>query len=332
MKIFYGYKEIKGIKDPVAAIGIFDGMHIGHKRVINRLIKSGGSGRDKIVVTFDPHPRSVLNPGRILPRIMSLEHRLLMLEGMGVDAVVVVSFTDHVAGMSPEDFIEHIIIGGIGARTVYVGSNFHFGRKKRGGVNTLKKMGRSHGVDVHCVRPVRRRGRTVSSTWVRKLISEGRLETAEKLLRRPVSVLGTVVRGEARGRELGFPTANIDPHHEVIPPPGVYAVKADISGGIYDGVLNIGFKPTFYGKKLKKRKEPHIEAHIFGIDRDLYGASMEIFFIAKLRNEKKFRTKEALSEQIKVDAKKAKTLLSDTRTLSRILRYRKNRCVDMLGR
>jgi riboflavin kinase / FMN adenylyltransferase len=322
MKIFQGYRNISELRDPVAAIGIFDGMHIGHKRVVNRVLRAHGAGRDRVVVTFDPHPRNVLNPKKTLQRIMSLEHRLHILRKMGVDAAIVVHFSEHIARMSPEDFVRKIIVGGIGARTVYVGDNFHFGKQKRGSIKTFREIGKLCGVDVHSVRPIRKNNRIISSTWVRRLVSAGKLAEAEALLRRPVSVLGTVVGGDERGRTLGFPTANIDPHHEVIPPPGVYAVKLDINERIYDGVLNIGFKPTFYGRKLKKRKEPQIEVHVFDFKGNLYGLAPEIFFIEKLRSEKKFRSEEALKNQIQADEENARKFLSSPRISRKIKRYK----------
>ncbi|MFQ5952138.1 MAG: bifunctional riboflavin kinase/FAD synthetase [Candidatus Omnitrophota bacterium] len=322
MKILSGYRNRTELKDPIAAIGIFDGVHIGHKRLIKRILNSPGRGRDKTIVTFDPHPQTVLRPGKTPPRIMSLEHRLAIFEKMGLDAAVVIHFTDFIAAMSPDEFIQKVILSGIGARTVYVGGNFHFGRGRTGNIESFKKIGKKYGLEVHTIPPVRKNGRIVSSTWLRRLITKGNLEKAEKLLRRPVSVLGTVVRGDERGRVLGIPTANIDPHQEVIPPPGVYAVKVDTDGKIHDGLLNIGFRPTFYGRRPLRRKEPHIEVHVFDLDRDLYGSSMEIFFIKKLRKERKFASKEKLIEQIKEDAKLARGFLSSKRILYKIRKYK----------
>jgi len=321
MKIYYGYRKATDLKDPIVAIGIFDGLHVGHKRVINRMLRVREPGRDRVILTFDPHPRSVLNPAKPSPRIMSLEHRLLIFRKMGVDAVIVLHFSEYIAGMSPGDFIKKVIVG-IGARTVYVGANFHFGRGKAGDVDTFKDMGGMYGVDVRKVMPVRKNGRVVSSTWVRSLVSKGRISEAEKLLRRPVSILGSVVRGDERGTELGVPTANIDAHQEVIPPPGVYAVKIDIEGGLYDGVLNVGFNPTFYGRSLKRRKEPHIEVHVFDFTGHLYGLSVEIFFIKRMRSEKKFRSADKLVKQIKADKEKARELLESPVILRRIRKYK----------
>ncbi|MBD3426058.1 MAG: bifunctional riboflavin kinase/FAD synthetase [Candidatus Omnitrophica bacterium] len=322
MKVLYGYRNLeKKLKDPIIAIGIFDGIHLGHKRVIKRLLGAGRPEQEKVIVTFDPHPQSVLRPDKRPPRIMSLAHRLFILEKMGIHAVVVIRFTNYIASMSPEDFVKKVI-GGTGSRKVFVGKNFHFGSGKSGNVDKLKQIGQKYGVDVRIVEPVKKGGKIVSSTWLRKLIRSGRLEKAEKLLRRPVSVLGTVVRGDELGKKLGKPTANIDPHQEVIPPTGVYAVKVDIEGVLYDGVLNIGFKPTFYGTRLKKRKEPRIEVHIMDYEGNLYGRNIEIFFIKKLRKERQYRSSQSLIEQITKDIQSAEKILNSKKILWKIRRYK----------
>jgi len=322
MRILYGYRDLdKKLKDPVVAIGIFDGIHLGHKRVIKKVLNCRAPGSDKAVVTFDPHPQTVLAPGKTPPRLMSLEHRLFIFEKMGLDAAVIIKFTPSIAGMSPEDFIEKVLKV-MGAKKVFVGSNFYFGKGKSGDVRTFKEAGKASGIDVMTVEPVRQGGRIVSSTWLRRLITSGRIERAEKLLRRPVSILGTVVRGDRRGGAFGVPTANIDPHQEVIPPPGVYAVKIDVDGKLFDGVLNVGYKPTFYGTRLKKRKEPHIEVHLMDFSDQLYGKALEIFFIKRLRREKHFKSVEKLKSQIHNDIRKAETFLSSEKVLSRIKRYK----------
>ncbi|MCK4852553.1 MAG: hypothetical protein KAS86_05490, partial [Candidatus Omnitrophica bacterium] len=188
--------------------------------------------------------------------------------------------------------------------------------------DTFKKIGELYDVEVCRIQAVRKNGKIVSSTWLRRLIADGKIKKAGELLRRPVSVLGTVVRGDDRGKRLGIPTANVDPHQEVIPLPGVYAVKVDVDGRIYDGVLNIGFRPTFYGRSSKKRKEPDIEVHLLGFTGHLYGRLIEIFFIEKLRREKRFRNEAALLRQIGVDKERAKAVLGSPAILRRIKRYK----------
>lgn len=322
MKVLYGYRNLNNkLTDPIVAIGIFDGIHIGHKRVIRKVLSSRQSGSDRVIVTFDPHPQAFLHFRKRPLRIMSLKHRLCIFEKMGLDAVIIIQFTPFIARMMPEEFIKRVLHG-IGTRKVYVGSNFHFGQHKRGDVNTFKSIGKTYGIDVIAVQPVKKNGKIASSTWLRKLITSGNIEKAEKLLRRPPSVLGTVVSGDKRGETFGIPTANIDPHQEVIPPPGVYAVKVDINEKLFDGVLNVGFNPTFYGRSLKKRKEPLIEVHIIGFNGDLYGHPIEVFFIKKLRREKKFKNIEKLKAQIMKDIEHAKTILSLDRVHRKIKRYK----------
>ncbi|MFH1305635.1 MAG: riboflavin biosynthesis protein RibF [Candidatus Omnitrophota bacterium] len=322
MKILYGYRDLqKELRDPIVAIGVFDGIHIGHMRVINRVLSFRSPARDRAIVTFDPHPQEVLCSGRRPPRIMSLEHRLSIFEKMKLDAVIILRFTPFIAQMSPEEFVKRVL-GGIGTRTVYVGNNFYFGRGRRGNVNVFRKIGRAHGIDIKTVQPVKKKGKIVSSTWLRGLISKGKIDRARELLRRPVSVLGTVVRGDRRGSGFGVPTANIDPHHEVVPPPGVYAVKVDTGTGLFDGVLNIGFRPTFYGRKLRKRKEPWIEVHIINFRGNIYGHLLEIFFIKRLRREKKFRNEKALKLQIEADLRHTREVLEGNRAVRKIGKYR----------
>lgn len=322
MKVFYGYRGLNNrLRDPVLAIGIFDGIHIGHRRVLARVLNLRGARRDRAVLTFDPHPAAVLRPDRSPPRIMSLEHRIRILESVGLDAVIVVRFTAHIASMSPEDFIQKVIVP-MKARDIFVGENFCFGKSKSGNTDEFKRLGRSYGINVGVVRPVKNGSRIVSSTRVRKLITSGRLKEAEKLLKRPVSVLGTVVGGDKRGKSLGVPTANIDPHHEVVPPGGVYAVKVDDGRSLRDGVLNIGYRPTFYDKKVRTVREPLIEVHIMDFDRELYGRSLEIFFIKKLRSEKRFRTQKNLVRAIGSDMRKARDVLEKGKVLERICRYK----------
>jgi len=309
MKVLYGYKNAGDcLKDAVIAIGMFDGVHVGHKRVIKRVLNAAVSGGRRAVMTFDPHPQNVLCPEKPQARIMSLEHRLSIFRKMGLDAAVVIRFTDHIAAMGPEDFIRKVLHR-TGVKRVYVGGNFHFGRGKSGNVETFRCKGKAYGIDIRTVQPVKLRGRTVSSTWLRALISAGKLEQAARLLRRPVSVYGTVVAGDRRGRLLGVPTANIDPHHEVIPPSGTYAVRADVDGTVFRGVLNIGFNPTFYGRGARRRIEPRIETHLMGFEGDLYGHSLEISFIKKLRREKRFRDAETLRRQIISDIERAGAVL-----------------------
>ncbi|KJJ84053.1 riboflavin biosynthesis protein RibF [Candidatus Omnitrophus magneticus] len=306
--MFHGYKNITGIKNPVIAIGIFDGLHLGHKKVISKILSYKKQGSDSVIITFDPHPRNVLSKSKVSPRIMSLKHRLQILDKMGIDAVIVIKFTTFLAKMSPEDFVKRVLIP-LSTKKVYIGENFKFGHNKQGDVAFFNEIGKHYGIKIYKVSPAKKYKKEISSTWLRALIGSGKLKKARVLLNRPVSILGTVVHGDSRGKKLGFPTANLDPHQEVIPPAGVYAAKININEKFYDAVVNIGFRPTFYGIK-HKREEPNIETHIFNFSKKLYGKNIEIFFITKLRDEKKFADKELLIRQIKKDITRAKKILT----------------------
>jgi riboflavin kinase/FMN adenylyltransferase len=300
---------------------MFDGIHLGHKRVIRRVLSHSRSSHERVVITFDPHPQKVLHPDRTPPRIMSLEHRIHIMEKMGVDAVIVIRFTRDMAALSPEEFVREVL-GGIGVSIVYVGANFHFGSGKKGDTEGLKRIGAEYGIEVRVVEPVKMGSSVISSTWLRKLVRSGDLARAEKILRRPVSVYGTVVPGESRGRALGYPTANIDPHQEVIPPPGVYAVKVDVDGELFNGVLNIGFKPTFYGGRLKRRKEPLMEVHLMDFHGSLYERNIEIFFARKIRKERRFRSERDLRRRIDADIRQALKVLTGQGISRKIKRYK----------
>ena len=311
MKILYGSTDIKGkFTRPDIAIGNFDGLHIGHRKVISKLVSGRERTNEKVVMTFDPHPRTVLGKKENGLRIMSLEHRISILERYGVNGVVIVPFDNNVAYMAPSEFIEKFLLP-LSPENIYIGANFRFGRGRSGDIHFLDQMSSANRIAIHPVSPVVYMNRAVSSTWLRELISGGKLELSAKLLRRPVSVLGTVVKGDRRGSFLGTPTANIDPHHEVLPPPAVYAVKVRYGGKFYDAVLNIGYKPTFYGDRLKKRKEPVIEAHLFDFKGDLYGSELEIYFIKKIRDELWFENEAQLRSRILKDLELSRNILSD---------------------
>ena len=314
---------IRGLKHPklpasgsCVAIGVFDGVHIGHQKIIKAVVRAAKEkGLASIVLTFDPHPSKILRPDSKTPSLISLDHRIKLIEKLGVDILIVLKFTKAFASMPAEKFVKNILINKLGAREIIVGENFYFGSGGGSGAKLLKKLsslrgpkGRSNlkAFHVEVIAPVKIAGSIVSSSRIRKLIIEGRLREAEILLGRPVSVLGTVVSGARIGRRLGYPTANINPHHEVIPPSGVYAVKAKAGGGLYGGVLNIGRKPTFFAPR---DMEPAIEVNIFGFNKHIYGRDIEVQFVKKLRDEIRFSKIEDLVAQIKKDTLLARKML-----------------------
>lgn len=300
MKVFFGLPGSFRRPRPVVAIGVFDGVHTAHRRIL-----AAAAARAKeikgtsVALTFYPHPQRQKS-------LYSLEHRIKLIAECGIEVCVVLDFSAGLAGLSPEEFLRGIVVKKLKARCVYVGGNFRFGRGAAGDVRLLRSLGRGLGFGVRVFQRVRVGGSPVSSTLIRKYILAGRLAEAERLLGRPVSVYGTVIKGDRLGTRLGFPTANIDPHHEILPPAGIYSVKAFLDGhGETGGICYIGTRPTL-GENRGHRPEKRVEAHLFDIKNDLYGKNLLINFFSKIRNDRKFPSLEALRRQIAEDIEKAR--------------------------
>lgn len=296
-------------KHSVVTIGVFDGVHIGHKAVIKKVaMRAKALGANSAVVTFDPHPLKVLSPRHFIPSLISLKHRIKLIKELGIDKVLVMKFDKRMAGMPPAKFIKDIIIKKLNAEEIFVGEDFCFGSRAQADVNALKAIGKRFGLKVNVIRHIKQRGVPVSSSAIRRLVINGIINKASELLGRPYSILGTVVSGSHLGHLLGYPTANINPHHEAIPPSGVYAVRVKFKGRPYKGVMNIGTRPTFYDHG--RDKEPSIEVHIFDFNERIYGKDLEIIFVKELRGERKFKQIDSLIEQIKKDSRQARMVLS----------------------
>lgn len=307
MKIIRGLKNLKdGINGgSILTIGIFDGVHIGHRKIIREVVRRAKVLKAKsVVLTFDPHPSKILDPKGKVPSLASLEHRIRLIDSLGVDYLIILAFTRSLAAISPERFVKNILMRKLALKEIFVGENFYFGKGARASIKTLSMLSEDLGFKVRIIKPVRTDGHIISSTLIRRLIVNGAFSKASKFLGRPVSILGTVVKGLRRGRILGYPTANINPHHEAIPPSGVYAVKVKFKDRFLKGVLNIGVRPTFY--KNTEAVEPTIEVHIFDFDRKIYGDDLEIIFIKKLRDERKFKNRDNLVFQIRRDEEMAR--------------------------
>ncbi|NQT90708.1 MAG: bifunctional riboflavin kinase/FAD synthetase [Candidatus Omnitrophica bacterium] len=307
MKIIHGIKNLKRQSGPsVVVVGIFDGVHIGHRKIIEQAVKQAKSLNARpVAVTFDPHPEKILRGRSAVAMLASLKHRLRILDELGIELCLVMNFSRAIARKGALEFMQQVLIRRLNMKMLVVGGNFSFGREKVHTEAALEAISDDLGFDVKIVRPLRHNSRTISSSLIRHLIENGKLRAAAKLLGRPVSILGTVVKGRQRGRTIGFKTANIDPHHEAIPPSGVYSAYSKLGSKRYKSVLNIGIRPTF------KEKEPTIEVHLFGIDRRLYGRDIEICFGKRLRSERRFRNKDHLRTQILKDATLAKETLRD---------------------
>jgi len=282
----------------VVALGVFDGMHFAHRHVITQaVLHARRLSIPSVVVTFWPHPQKEAS-------LYSLEHRLRLIEELGVERCVVIHFSKHFSSLGAVDFVRRIIVEKIGASCVYVGKNFRFGKNAAGNWKLLKELGTTFGFMVRIIDVIKRNKLPVSSTVIRRFILDGNLSAAQKLLMRPVSVLGTVVKGTTLGRLLGFPTANLNPHHEILPPAGIYAVRIRFGNELLKGVCYIGTRSTF-----KVSHNLSIEVHIFNFHRTIYGSNLEVLFIQRLRQDKKFSSRAALIQQIKRDIRAAKAIL-----------------------
>ncbi len=292
------------MKKTIAAIGIFDGVHLGHRAIIKSAVRRARTIKGKsVVITFHPHPLKVLQPDRPIPLLMSTAHRLRLIGELGVDSCLLLKFNKRFSNFQPRDFVKKILVEELKVSEVYIGSDFIFGKNGVGNAILLKKFGRCYGFQVKIMPMIKIKGRVVSSTAIRNLIMKGKLNEALELLGRPVTVFGTVVKGARRGKLLGYPTANINPHHEAIPPSGVYAVWVRLKNRRYGGALYIGTRPTF------EETEPVIEVYIFNFRKLIYGEDVEIIFVKKTRGDRKFRTQQKLVEQIKKDGLNVRRIL-----------------------
>jgi len=295
-------KCLPRFKNPVVAVGIFDGIHRGHQKLIAKTITRARKIRGtSAVLTFFPHPVQVLNKHFDLSLLVSLPHRLRLMEKLGIDVCFVVKFTKKFATMSAEDFVRKYLSNLLRATEVVIGRNFHFGKNRDGNSDLLKVAARQYNIKVHALKSVCYQKDIISSSLLRSLIKSGSLSLAEKYLGRPVSAFGRVVYGDRRGRLLGIPTANIDAGQEILLPAGVYAAKIFLADQVFYGVANIGYCPTF--KRDKKRK---VEVHIFDFHKNIYGKHIEISFLKKIRDEKRFLLQEHLCNQIEHDKKEAR--------------------------
>lgn len=286
---------------PVATIGVFDGLHRGHAHVIEHLRSMADRlGGEAVVVTFDTHPMAVIR-GAPPRHILSTEHRLVLLERLGIDAVVVLPFDEAMRQMPYDAFVRDILVDGLGIRGLLFGYNSNFGHGGAGKPETVAPLGEAHGFEVVEAPAIHLEGTPISSSRIRDAIERGDFADAAGMLGRPHSVFGTVVRGDGRGRQLGFPTANVDLGGEITPPAGVYQVIVTVREQRRVAVANLGYRPTFDGGDAGMPPQPILEVHIPGVDFSFYDESVEVEFVRKIRDERKFPSKEALLAQIRAD-------------------------------
>lgn len=292
-------------------VGTFDGVHRGHRLVLDRLAAAAKS-RDlrAILVTFEPHPLAVVNPKAAPPLLSVSDEKTEALASTGLDEVSVVPFTKALASYEAEQFVDLVLLQRFGMKELFIGHDHGFGRGRTGDVNVLERLGKARGFDVHVVPPVAGRdGKPVSSTSIRRAIAGGDLARAADGLGRPYSIAGRVVRGDARGSQLGFRTVNLgEPAPEkLLPPDGVYAVNAHTPAGKFGGMMNLGGRPTFGDERRT------IEAHLFDAEGEWYGERVRLDFVARIRDIRRFSGPEELVRQLRRDEESARTILARRR-------------------
>jgi riboflavin kinase/FMN adenylyltransferase len=304
MKVIHAAAELDAGGRPVcAAIGVFDGVHLGHQRVLQQTISDAAQSRAvSVAVTFDRHPNAVVAPAKVPPLIYPLSKKLEVLESLGLDAAFVIPFDKPFSQISGEQFVRDLARDFGRIQSVCVGPDFMFGHRRSGNVELLKDLGGKLGFVAHAVPDVELDGQPVSSTRIRDAVRAGDFDSAGQMLGRPYSLCGVVIEGEHLGRKLGFPTANMEITGMLVPPNGVYAAEARIGEEKHRAAVNIGHRPTVHSSD----PQLHVEAHLLDFDRQIVNQQLELTFLEKLRDEKKFPSLEALRQQITQDIERAK--------------------------
>ncbi len=308
MKIYKGLEDFKKLDYAVVTSGTFDGVHFGHQRILQKLdeITRKHAG-ESVLITYWPHPRLVIYPEQELYLLSSIEEKADLLNQMNVDHLVVIPFTAEFSDLSSEEFIKNILVDKIGTKKLVIGYDHKFGKNRSGSFEELKKDGPIYGFEVEEIPKQMIDNNAVSSTKIRKALGEGRVEIANEYLGRPFCLHGSVIEGDKIGRTIDFPTANIDVgfKHKLIPAEGIYAVKVRIEHGYFNGMLNIGYRPTFGGNQKR------IEVNIFNFNENIYGKEIIVEFFHKIRSEIKFENSGALKAQLQNDKIDAQQILKN---------------------
>ena len=314
MKIIRSLEDpLLPLKNTVVTIGNFDGVHLGHREIFRRLLAAARHrGGAATVLSFVPHPLEVLAPHRAPRLINTYAEKERLIEASHIDYLVCLPFTSELARMAAHSFVEEVLTGRLGLAHLIVGYDYRFGKGREGDIPFLVEKGLEMGFGVEILKPISHNGQVYSSTFIRKLIAEGKVDEVVPYLGRHFKLDGTVRHGFRRGRVLGFPTANLIPDAKIIPRPGVYAVKVRCRGRVWDGVLNVGYNPTFSQNELS------VEVHILDFSEIIYDEKIVLFFVQRLRDEARFHSRGELHRAIERDVGQARELLKNTR----IIEYR----------
>jgi riboflavin kinase/FMN adenylyltransferase len=304
MQILRSVPELSHLPGPLfLAIGVFDGVHLGHQAVISTSAEHARAENGTlVVVTFDPHPEKVLRPEKAPHLLTATAHKIALIRRLGVRHLLIIAFDPQFAATEPEDFVQQLVQHSKPLREICVGHEWSFGKNRRGNLQLLTKLGANFDFNVVGIRPVTVNGEIVSSTAIRRAVAAGDLKKAAAMLGRDYTILGTVVHGDDLGKKIGFPTANLSAHSEQFPPNGVYFAEAKLEGVVYPGVVNLGYRPTVSNSKSDRV----LEIHLLDFKREIYGRDLELRFVRYLRPEKKFENVDALVRQIERDVQQAR--------------------------
>lgn len=315
-EVFRGVETLThSIPHPVVTIGNFDGVHLGHQHIIRLALEQAKKRKGQCVAyTFRPHPQEALRPESHIQLLSTYDERIELLERAGVDVIIEEPFSRRFSSTAPEQFFNEILLRKLSTEVIVVGYDFAFGKGRHGHLSVLETFCRGAGVELIVVQPQRFENEVVSSSRIRQYLTSGEIESANRLLGRPFSYRGIVMKGEGRGRKLGFPTANLSLENKLVLPFGVYATWAWMKGKKFPSVTNLGVRPTFHHtdqtNELGKELPALVETHLLDVSLDLYGQTLEVQFMHRLRDEKKFAGVNELKMQIALDAEQAKNSLS----------------------
>jgi riboflavin kinase/FMN adenylyltransferase len=308
MQIFNDLTEIRRTENSIITLGTFDGVHTGHRQIIQTVVeKAGNSSAKSFLITFDPHPRKIISSDYRLQLLNTLSEKIEVLASLGIENLLIVNFTKEFSQTSADEFIIKYLVNGIGVKEVVIGHDHHFGKSREGSLDNLIGIGKKSNFKVTVIPGYTVNGEVVSSTKIRKALLNGEVMTANKMLGRNYSFSGIVVVGDRRGRELGFPTANlkIDDEDKLLPQIGIYAVKCFIDEQKFYGLLSIGRRPTFH-----ETGEVIPEVYLFDFDEDIYGKTVKVNLVERIRDEQKFSSAEELIQQMNRDKEVGLEILS----------------------
>jgi riboflavin kinase/FMN adenylyltransferase len=303
MEIILGIDQLRrSFINPVVTLGNFDGVHLGHQKIFEKLREEASKIRgEAVVITFEPHPLKVISPRHCPPLLTPFKKKMMLIEQSGIETVLCIEFSLAFSEISPFEFIKNILVEKVKVRKIIVGYNYHFGKKQRGDVGVLKNIGKLFNVEVEVMEPLKIGQTPVSSSKIRELIKNGEVEEASKLLGRTYPIIGKVVEGSKRGHTLGFPTANLEISDELYPKKGVYAVEILWNEQVFNGLANVGLNPTFVPVRAREEGPFSLEVYILNFSQNIYGEEIQVNFIRRIRDEVRFESSSQLVEQIRKD-------------------------------